>query len=210
MLILFLDTETTGLPTKRQDAIIESNVWPDIVSVAWVLTDEAGRILRTFYTIVKPDGWTITPDSTRIHGISHEVAEKSGMNFTLVMDTLQAMLGIADRVVCHNVHFDSNVIMNAFHWRMCRPVGYKDCFKDTYCTMEMGKKVGHKFPKLAQLYQDLFKKPPTVELHNALNDTILCMKVYFALQARDKEKTNDPVPVHSPRTLSLRIADSSE
>lgn len=60
---LFIDTETTGLPLKRQDADVEAGVWPNMVSIAWILTTQDGTIVTSFYSIIKPEDWVIPADS---------------------------------------------------------------------------------------------------------------------------------------------------
>ena len=54
-MLLFIDTETTGLPKKRQSALLEPNIWPDLVSIAWILTTNDGIIITSLYTIICPD-----------------------------------------------------------------------------------------------------------------------------------------------------------
>ena len=65
---LFLDTETTG----KNPNVSRS------VQIAWLLTDTAGRTTSEASCIIRPDGFHIPADSTRIHGITNESAIKKG------------------------------------------------------------------------------------------------------------------------------------
>ena len=64
-----LDTETTGLPSKRTKDFKNTAVFDGcrVVSVAVVLYDENDKELCHFHNLVKPEGWS------RIHSI--DVAE---------------------------------------------------------------------------------------------------------------------------------------
>ena len=59
------------------------------------------------------------------------------------------------------------------------------------CSMELSKQVLKldKFPKLGNLYKDLFNKDLKQE-HRALSDTLICKDVYFELKKlQNKSKT---------------------
>jgi len=204
-MLLFLDTETTGLPKKRQSAEIQPGIWPDIVSIAWIVTSDDGRILHTMYTLVRPCGWTIPEDSTRIHGITHAQAEEFGMDLQTVMERFCEQAKRVKCIVAHNMHFDKNVIIHALKWRLHMDVS--SIFVNTFCTMQ------GRYIKLVELYTQLFGSPPSVELHNALHDATICMQIYFKrknlLATHDIPTTDKNVPSKvSTQTLSLRLADA--
>ena len=64
--ILFFDTETTGLPPKNAKWDEDFNEFPYLCEVAWIF----GR--KTESHIIRPDGWTIPEDASKIHGIPQE------------------------------------------------------------------------------------------------------------------------------------------
>ncbi|NBR61687.1 3'-5' exonuclease [bacterium] len=214
-MLIFIDTETTGLPKKRQDAEIEAHVWPDIVSIAWIVTDDAGTVIRSCYFIVKPKDWIITEDSTRIHKIQHNTASDYGIPLEKVAELLITELVNTSCIVAHNMNFDRNVIVNALKWKLSLNVD--TLFNKTFCTMEAGKTITNlpknRYPSLSVLYTHLFGSAPNVLLHNALNDALVCMKVYFKINSLPVER-----PVHvvneissiQPKKLSLCLADITE
>ena len=116
MRLLFLDTETTGLPIRRSSPLEERGVWPDIVSIAWALY-ENGVLCKKEYSVIQPDGWTIPADSIRIHGITMELA-RQGRSLGEMLGLLAEDLATVDTVVAHNLEFDKNIVFNAYKWRL--------------------------------------------------------------------------------------------
>jgi DNA polymerase III subunit epsilon len=220
-MFLFLDTETTGLPKKRQDALIEPNVWPDIVSIGFIVTDDAGTIVRSAYSIIKPIDWIIPEDSTRIHKIKHQTAVEHGLSLRKAMEAIRMEILENSCIVAHNIHFDSNTILNAMKWKL--NMNTDNLFRNTFCTMEAGREItkiplnirGEKYrcPKLSVLYSHLFGQLPEIELHNAMNDAMMCMKIYFKLKSLPIERpvsSNRNEKVSESTTLPLCLAECEE
>ena len=67
----FFDCETTGLPVRRNLTVRDVDGWPRLVQLAWASYDAWGRSKSIESHIVRPEGFVIPADSTRIHGISH-------------------------------------------------------------------------------------------------------------------------------------------
>ena len=81
MKVLVFDTETTGLPTERNASYMETEKWPHIVQLAFVLYDtEKRKILAAHdYIIQLPDGVTISLESQQVHGISSARCRRQGV-----------------------------------------------------------------------------------------------------------------------------------
>ena len=187
--IMFIDTETTGLPKLRNvSALARKNIWPDIVSIAWMIY-EKGQHIETKYHLVKPNGWLIAADSIRIHGITMEYASNNGVTLESAMSDLQADLGTVGKVVAHNMEFDKNVIFNAYKWRLdTNPLEFWP--KTQICTMlksenelklpsTFARSKRFKSPSLKELYTDTFKKEP-VGMHNSKKDAEILAEIYWA------------------------------
>ena len=67
---LIFDTETTGLPQNFNAPLSDSDNWPRMVQIAWQLHDENGELIENQDYIIKPEGYDIPFNATRIHGIS--------------------------------------------------------------------------------------------------------------------------------------------
>ena len=187
MNIVFLDTETTGLPRFREiSAESMANNWPDIVSLAWSVYTKGGVLLKSKYSIIRPDGWTIPADSTKIHGITNEQAYTEGKDLGQVMDEFTMDLQTCDTVVAHNMEFDKNVLFNAYKWRLKTTPSWPR----EICTMlksEPELKLPRKYPSayrpykspsLTELYKATFGKEPTGQ-HNSQKDVEILCEVYW-------------------------------
>ena len=177
MKLLIFDTETTGLPLKKLPAEKEPGNWPHIVSISWVILDSStNEILTQQNFVVKPDGWQIPAESTAIHGISHDLAEKTGKELAYVMCVF--LEEEYDVLVAHNIEFDINVLISAIKWdlKLCLPL-----FPKQICTMKLSKNIcklpgnfGYKYPKLKELYFHAFQKYPfEAKLHNSMYDVLI-------------------------------------
>ncbi len=184
MNINIFDFETTGLPEWKLPS--EDPCQPHIVEVAALLCDAAGNIIDRFEAIVRPDGWTITPEMTAIHGISHEQAMDTGISELEALDGFVAIHSRAGIRAAHNLTFDDRIARIA----LMRYHGEElaNSFKESgekFCTCYRSRaKValpGNKLPTLAEAYKH-FTGEDLVEAHRAMPDALACARVYFALQ----------------------------
>ena len=90
---LFFDTETTGLPKRWNAPVTDLENWPRLVQLAWIMYDDRGNMLESRDVIVKPEGFTIPPEASRVHGITTLVAREKGEPLQEVMER-QLWLGI--------------------------------------------------------------------------------------------------------------------
>lgn len=188
MKLLFFDTETTGLPTKRSTSAYTQGVWPDIVSIGWIQTNKEGNVLVSEYYIIKPEDWTIPAEATAIHKITNELAVNNGYSLKYVINKFYTIARASDVIVSHNMRFDRNVINNALIWRLHRVIPCMELWnKRLFCTMVQSTKLSiilhkNKFPKLSELYYHVFGFNYNVDhLHNALNDTQVLKECFFKL-----------------------------
>jgi DNA polymerase III epsilon subunit-like protein len=188
MKVLVFDTETTGLPKSRAKAVHQKNNWPHIVSISWlVLETDTNEIVSKKSYVVKPNGWDIPQQSTNIHGISKDFAEKNGTPLSVVMEDF--MNEHRDMIVAHNLEFDENVVVNAMYWDL----GVNTFFefrKPKYCTMVMSTDMcrlpsnfgwEYKRPRLSELYEHVFReKPILAQLHGSMYDAKILADILIA------------------------------
>ncbi|OIO04951.1 MAG: 3'-5' exonuclease [Elusimicrobia bacterium CG_4_10_14_0_2_um_filter_56_8] len=182
---LFFDTETTGLPRNWKAPVTDLNNWPRMIQLAYFTTDNEGKNTGGGNFIIKPEGFTIPEDASKIHGITTERALADGKDLLPVLWGFQAAIDQADFLVAHNMSFDEKIIGAEF-LRSGMPDSLPG--KKRICTMHSATDFcaipgpyGNKWPKLAELHQKLFKKD-FKEAHNAAADVLATMNCFWELK----------------------------
>ena len=184
---LFFDTETTGIPNDYNAPSSDTDNWPRLVQLAWILEDETGTRIQSRNYIVRPEGFEIPDDAAKIHGINTELANNEGYDLYYVINEFIEDLNVATNVVGHNVAFDKKILGA----EMIR-LGMKDELekKKSYCTMQSSidfckipGKYGFKYPKLQELYRKLFDED-FEDAHNAMSDVEATEKCFWELRRR--------------------------
>jgi DNA polymerase III epsilon subunit-like protein len=187
--LLFIDTETSGLPkTKGYNQYyspkdLDKYQTARIVQISWVVTDYKGNIISQHDYIIKPNNFIIPEDSIKIHGINNEKANKEGLQITSVLkNKLYPDLKTCNKIIGHNIFFDNNIIKSELYRNKMDYIVNEYEKKSLGCTMIMGKYFlkHYKNPKLTELFKLLFNKD--IEgAHNSLVDTVSAMKCYFKI-----------------------------
>lgn len=195
MKVIVFDTETTGLPKKWNASITDKDNWPHIVQFSWILYDiDNNTIISCIDYIVKlPDGVTIPPEATEIHGITNEKMREKGVDCSKVIDHFNMDLAKAQMLIAHNLKFDKTMVqVESYRRRIDNIFDSKDCIY--YCSMLYGKdlcrlkrynkysgKEEVKYPKLVELHEFLFHETPE-NLHNSLIDVVVCFRCFYKMQ----------------------------
>jgi len=184
---MVLDIETDGLPVKTISRGFIEYEFPEIVQISWLIVDNSGNLLMNQSSIVKPEGYNISDESIKIHGINNELAISLGKSLKSTLKNLLDDVAKVNRVVCHNYEFDSQILIH--HMRK-KGLDY-ELFekKPSFCTMESSMKYfnfgygnKNKYPKLSELYSALFGKSKSVE-HNGIYDCIMTKICYQKLKS---------------------------
>lgn len=179
-MILFIDVETTGLCRTLPDLDPRQ---PHLVEVAASLVDERNKTHSEMSQIVRPDGWTIPPETTAIHGITTEEALAKGCPVVRVLEDLLRLARRADLLVAHNVAFDHQVVRIALArflpvelpWWNLRP---------RFCTMD-GARRACGLGKLGLAYEAMCGRRHETQ-HQALGDCDAARGIFFALKHRQQ------------------------
>lgn len=184
MYIVF-DTETTGLPISYDASPSDVDNWPRVVQVAWETFDHRGRKTDLHSHIVRPEGFTIPKEAVKIHGISTSIAKRAGVPVAQVLRAFTEALSNASVVVAHNFKFDAAVLGAEYHRLGKRPQFRR---KIQVCTMQTATQYcalpgpyGFKWPKLSELYLELFRKR-LKDAHDAAADVAACSRCFFELK----------------------------
>ena len=182
---LFFDTETTGIPRNYKAPVSDLRNWPRLVQLAWLLADDEAREVASAQYIVKPGGFTIPSDASRIHGITTEMAMGQGVALEEVLAAIASDISQASVLIAHNMPFDEK-ILGAEFLRAGRPNIVES--KTRRCTMQestdycrLPGPYGYKWPTLPELYTQLFGMP-FGGAHQALADVRACARCYFELK----------------------------
>jgi DNA polymerase III epsilon subunit-like protein len=184
---LFFDTETTGLPRSYSAPVTNLTNWPRLVQLAWLLTDSQGNEVSSAEYIIKPEGFVIPSNATKIHGITTKRAQREGTELHAVLAEIILAINQASVLIAHNMQFDEK-ILGAELLRS----GYSDILatKERKCTMQSSTNFckipshyGYKWPTLQELYKKLFNEQ-FADAHQALVDVRACSKCFFELKRR--------------------------
>lgn len=203
--VLVFDTETNGLLPKRDNItrLPDIREYPYILQLSFVIYNiETSVIEQTYNNYIKvSDDVIISAKITELTGITKEMCVTKGVPITNALyDFYHAYMSV-DRIVAHNISFDKNMIeleifRNRGHLRTIPESHFlfNDTFNrihntDVYCSMLQTKRFCNimmngrygpyqKAPKLSELHDKLFGFTPD-NLHDALVDTITCLKCYL-------------------------------
>ena len=186
---LVFDTETTGLPNNFNAPVSDSNNWPRMVQIAWQLHDENGHLLENQDYIIKPDGFDIPFNASRIHGITTKLANEEGRDLTEVLLEFNEVLKKAQFGVGQNVEFDYKIVGAEFFRLQIEntldsmPQADTMIFGTEFTAIPSGKEGKYKSPKLEEIYQKLYGHK-FEEAHNAAADVNATAQVFFELLRR--------------------------
>ena len=186
-MFLIFDTETTGLPKSWKSPASDVSNWPRLVQIAWETYDEQGKQTGAQSQIVKPEGFIIPRDATRVHGIGNEKARSAGRDLREVLEEFRVRIHDSSIVVSHNMQFDENVVLAEYH-RLGIPNDLHRRIR--ICTMRQTAdfcripgRNGYKWPTLVELHAKLFGEN-CAETHDAGADVAICSKCFFELKNR--------------------------
>ena len=186
---LFFDTETTGLPKNWKAPVTDLNNWPRLVQLAYLLYDTSGNKIAGEDFIIKPEGFTIPADASRIHGISTEKAISEGQAISSVLQQFNSLIEQASYLVAHNMSFDEKIVGSEF---LRNGMQNSIPTKNKICTMEkttnfcaIDGPYGYKWPKLSELHYKLFRTG-FEEAHNAAVDINATAKCFWELKRLGK------------------------
>ncbi|UZR95465.1 3'-5' exonuclease [Chondrinema litorale] len=183
--LLFVDTETSGLPKDWDKPYSDRDNWPFIVQIAWSIYTKDGKEVKYENHFIEDKDYEILEASREIHGITHEFLQKHGKDRGNVMKILLADLKkYQPLVVSHFIQLDFHMLSVGFY-----RAGLENplLVLPKFCTMQLTYGFvhynHHKFLRLGELYQRLFNSPLDNQ-HNALADAQAVAKCFFELKRK--------------------------
>lgn len=183
--ILFIDTETSGLPKKWDAPYSANDNWPFIVQIAWMIFRQDGEYIKTENHYIKDNDYEISQPSGNIHGINPAFLKEHGEERKAVMQLLQQdLLHYNPLIVGHFLQLDSQMIGVGFHRAGLENPAEK---LPGFCTMKLsGSFIRYKpsrYLKLGELYERVFNEPLNNQ-HNALTDVKATAACFFELRKK--------------------------
>ena len=198
---IVFDTETIGLPPRKSDKFyspFDRNGYPDInnitasdqcrmISIAWLIYEINNPTpIISRYFIIKPTHFVVSPESTRIHKITHVNAVNNGHDIKDVLNILQDDIQDVNCRVAHNFLFDEYITSCEIYRSQFHNLLTKWKSIPSFCTMahgmthyDFGRNRGGfaKPPRLQELYLKITGRE-FENAHNALADTKACAECY--------------------------------
>ena len=190
---LIYDTETNGLPQYYKAPSTETDNWPKMVSIAYMVCSEDGEKLFQGYFEIKPTWSKSDHDlvAQRTHGLSYEHLMQNGVDVKEVISRIIPHLYYCQYHIGHNLNYDSNILACEMFRNNTLGVANKTTHyictmqaSTDYCKIPNPKYKGYKWPKLTELYDKLFMEE-VEDAHNALADVKATQRCFFELKARN-------------------------
>ncbi len=194
---IFIDTETTGLPRDPYASPYELKNWPRIVQISWIITDAYGHVLLKDNYIIKPSGFSIPKQATKIHGIDNQRAALEGKPIEFVLNKLIEDCNGVNCLVGYNISFDEHVI-DAELIRANLPLVFEEM--ETFCVMKSfgvffnsgdGNGARWHYPSLEDLYLQFFNHFLS-NAHNSASDIQATMEIFWKMRGKEIESSKHP------------------
>jgi DNA polymerase-3 subunit epsilon len=205
--VLFIDTETSGLPPKLNTPIEQIEKWPFVVQISWAVYAWDGQLVKKENYFIFDKSIIIEKTAEQIHGITMNALSFRGLRRKVVMLALiKDIKKYNPLIVGHYIDFDLKMVEVALFRS-----GLKHSLRKSrkYCTMlattEYTRLPNSTYPKLEDLYLCLFGERME-QVHNAEFDVLATSKCFFKLlekgeidqnaiklqsKLRDKTKSNE-------------------
>ena len=189
---LFFDTECNGLPRNYKASATDTNNWPHLIQLAWIITNKQGVILKRQNHLIYPQGFTIDSEVATLTGINTHRAQREGIRLEDALSEFMADLDRVEKIIGHNIDFDRHIV----GCELYRTGGAHNTLmnKPKCCTMQASSEFcaipsnspysDYKWPKLEELYRKLFGKMFD-NAHDALSDVTATKECYFELKKRN-------------------------
>lgn len=203
--LLFIDTETTGLPKSWHLPYGVDGNWPQAIQISWIIYTRNGEKIKEENHYINNKDFVVSPAAFKVHGLTAQFLSKNGMPHKTVLEKLSIDLEQYNpMVIGHFTELDYHIISAGFFREsMYNPL--LDC--ETFCIMiasqHLQQNPRSKFLRLGDLYNLLFKKL-LLNQHNALVDAAATAACFFELVKNNQIKsfTQTPISIQKQPTVT--------
>ena len=194
--LLFIDTETTGLPKKWNRHYSVPNNWPYAVQVSWLIYSKDGKKIKEENHFINNDDFEITPAALNIHGFTKIFLQQNGKPRCDVLGKLSLdVQQYQPMVVGHFTALDYHIIGADFYReKLENPLEKLSTFCIMIASQHLQQNPNYKFLRLGNLYELLFKQP-LLGQHNALTDATATADCFFELAKRNEIRSFSQPPI---------------
>ncbi|MBT2620007.1 3'-5' exonuclease [Chryseobacterium sp. ISL-6] len=203
--LLFIDTETTGIPKRWNLPYSETDNWPSAVQVSWILYDENSKEIKRENFYINED-FEISLPSFKVHKISREFLSNNGKARKFVLQKLlKDIQQYHPLITGHFTEFDIHTLSCDFY-----RAGLENPFPQShfYCTMLKSKDYILNpqvyYFRLPQLYDFLFNEKME-DSHDAVIDAEMTAKCFFEIRSRGEISENELQKIHHEIECKLKF-----
>lgn len=221
--VLFIDTETTGLPNGELKSGNREDRYPDykstnydnsrLVQIAWGYYDKFNysvsiNIFNISDILVKPYNFVVT--NSKFHGITNELAKEKGKNIDEVLNIIGKYIIDCDYIIGYNIYFDFYILLNELYrlkmqTRINKLLKMKEN-KKILCIGELSRIYTGKalyMPKQTDVYKSIFKKALD-NAHNAKYDIYATIKIMCHFYDKNVSKTSENITINKSEKVIVR------
>ena len=210
--LLFVDTETSGIPRDWNLPYATRGNWPHVAQLAWVVYTRAGVEVKAENHYIQPSDYDLDPAAGSVHGLTLEFLRANGESRHAVMQALHRDLTqYQPRVVAHFMQLDYHMVGVGFHRAgLTNPMLGLPMFCTMRATGPLLRHSSQGFLRLGELYQRLFKEPQPRE-HDALADAYATASCFFEMRRQGiitddtMRRQGPPVGLQAPMPPARRF-----
>ncbi|MBC8082607.1 MAG: 3'-5' exonuclease [Hymenobacter sp.] len=199
--VLFVDTETTGLPRAWNKPYSAERNWPCIAQLAWEVYTLEGQLVKAENHYLRVPAGRMQAAARAIHGLTPVFLEQHGeARLTVMQRFYNDLRTYAPLVVGHYMRLDFHMVGVEFY-----RAGLPNLLTElpTLCTMQTSQRqaqaVQRNFLRLGELHNYLFGEP-MVRQHDARLDAQATARCFFELR-RLGDLDEDTISGQPPLTV---------
>ena len=202
--LLFVDTETSGIPHDWAQPYSSRGNWPHIVQLAWVVCTTDGQEIKAENHYIQPSDYDLSPESGSIHGLTVDFLRANGRPRHAIMQRLRRdLLHYQPLVVAHFMQLDFHMLGVGFHRAgITNPLSALPTFCTMRATGHLVRSNTQGFLRLGELHQRLFHES-LQNAHDALVDARATARCYFEMR-RQGIITDETVAQQAPVAVPTR------
>lgn len=183
--LLFIDTETSGIPQRWNRPYSDEKNWPRVIQVAWIVYEANGTEIKRTSKYIYEEDIHITPSSYDVHGITGTFLKQHGDKRKEVLRKLaHDIQKYKPLIIGHFVELDVEVLSADYYRANLKNPFISQSF---FCTMLDSEKYvtnpSVTYLRLSQLHEYLFDNSLT-EIHEAEQDALATANCFFELWSR--------------------------